>query len=156
MTLTQRYALTEKLDRLNRVVTARNSFASAAEANGDADGAAFHQRVAQREFFRMRGIIETLEVIGYRVDFDEDADGKEHSRITVAGREGGNAQEGDYGQEADILCSAIRKLAANEDALNNMGSYLTRHFAAFCAYFASTPENLADEFAEFANLYDED
>ena len=47
---------------------------------------------------------------------------------------------------------AIKKLAADEDHLNNFLSYLTQHFPEWLRKYANTPEGLVSEFREFANM----
>ena len=64
--------------------------------------------------------------------------------------------ESKYEQLADALCNAIIKLAANDDALNNFGSYLAYHFPAWMEMYASYPEGLVSEFQTFANMYDKE
>ena len=59
-----------------------------------------------------------------------------------------------YDQEAEELCNAIRKFSENEDALNNMESYLAYNFAEWIKRYANTPENMAGEFRNFAAMYD--
>lgn len=59
-----------------------------------------------------------------------------------------------YEQEAADFCDAIRRFAENEDALNNMESYLTYCFADWLRRYANTPESLAGEMRNFAAIYD--
>lgn len=51
-----------------------------------------------------------------------------------------------------ILADAITKLAADPDKLGNFVSYLTAHFPEWVQKYANTPEGLASEFHEFANI----
>lgn len=59
-----------------------------------------------------------------------------------------------YEKLAQELCNAIRKLAADEDSLNNFESYLTSHFDTWLREFASTPEGLTSELKFFSEMYD--
>lgn len=59
-----------------------------------------------------------------------------------------------YEKLAQELCNAIRKLAADEDSLNNFESYLTSHFDTWLRKFASTPEGLTSELKLFSEMYD--
>lgn len=59
-----------------------------------------------------------------------------------------------YEELAQELCNAIRKLAADEDSLNNFESYLTSHFDTWLRKFASTPEGLTSELKFFSEMYD--
>lgn len=57
-----------------------------------------------------------------------------------------------YAQEAHAFREAIEDLANNPDALDNMESYLSRHFSAWLeTYVKSDPENLVGEMEHFAN-----
>ena len=55
---------------------------------------------------------------------------------------------------AQELCNAIRKLAADEDSLNNFESYLTYHFDTWIKKWANTPEGLTCELKHFSEMYD--
>ena len=57
-----------------------------------------------------------------------------------------------YEDLALALGDAIKKLAADEDHLNNFLSYLTQHFPEWLRKYANTPEGLVSEFREFANM----
>lgn len=48
--------------------------------------------------------------------------------------------------------AAIIALANSPEHLNNFVSYLTQHFPEWIEKFANTPEGLASEFREFANM----
>ena len=51
-----------------------------------------------------------------------------------------------------IMADSIVKLAADTEKLNNFTSYLTAHFPVWMNKYANTPEGLANEFKEFANM----
>ena len=57
-----------------------------------------------------------------------------------------------YEDLAIALGDAIKKLAADEDHLNNFLSYLTQHFPEWLRKYANTPEGRVSEFREFANM----
>ena len=57
-----------------------------------------------------------------------------------------------YEDLALALGDAIKRLAADEDHLNNFLSYLTQHFPEWLRKYANTPEGLVSEFREFANM----
>lgn len=60
--------------------------------------------------------------------------------------------ERQYEEEARQFCAAIKKLAANEAALDNLESYLSMHFDTWLTKFANTPENIVDELESFAKI----
>lgn len=60
--------------------------------------------------------------------------------------------ERQYAEEARQFCAAIKKLAANETALENFESYLSMHFDKWLKMFANTPENIVEEFESFAKI----
>lgn len=62
------------------------------------------------------------------------------------------SSETQYEDLALRLGDAIKKLAADEDHLNNFISYLTSHFPEWLRKYANTPEDLVSEFHEFANM----
>lgn len=53
---------------------------------------------------------------------------------------------------AAMFVNAIKKLASNEDNLNNLESYLSHHFDVWMEKFANTPEGLASELKQFAEM----
>lgn len=55
-------------------------------------------------------------------------------------------------QAAEMFCTAIKKLAENEDNLNNLESYLSSSFGAWMKKFARTPMELASEMKFFAEM----
>lgn len=64
-----------------------------------------------------------------------------------------------YESEAKIFAEAIRALAENEDALENLECYLSMHFDIWLQKFASTPESFvaeinSAEINSFAHIYD--
>ena len=56
-------------------------------------------------------------------------------------------------EAASVYCS-IKKLAESEEALSNLESYLSFHFANWLQW-ANTPEHFAEELHNFATMYDE-
>jgi len=61
-----------------------------------------------------------------------------------------------YENEANALADAIKKLAANNDALNNFASYLSYHFPVWLERYGNTMEGLVSEFEHFASMYDKE
>lgn len=59
-----------------------------------------------------------------------------------------------YENEAKRFTEAIRALANNEDALDNLEYYLSMHFDVWMQKFASTPESITAELNSFAHIYD--
>ena len=59
-----------------------------------------------------------------------------------------------YKTEAHELVDAIRKLANNEEALDNFENYLSYHFAAWMEKYAGYPEGLVSEMECFAKMFD--
>lgn len=57
-----------------------------------------------------------------------------------------------YEKEALQVAEAMQKLAEKPDNMGNFVSYLTYHFPAWLEKYANTPENLACELREFANM----
>lgn len=60
--------------------------------------------------------------------------------------------ERQYPEEARQFCAAIKKLAANETALENLESYLSMHFDTWLKNYAYCPEGIADELERFAEI----
>ena len=50
------------------------------------------------------------------------------------------------------FCEAIRALASKPENLENLECYLSYHFAAWLEKYANTPEGMAAEMREFANM----
>lgn len=48
------------------------------------------------------------------------------------------------------FCDAIRAIAANAEALENLESYLSYHFQAWLQHYCTTPEGITDELQQFA------
>ena len=57
-----------------------------------------------------------------------------------------------YKEESKIFVDAIKILAENPDNLDNLESYLSVHFPEWLARYANTPENLAGEMKQFAEM----
>lgn len=55
-------------------------------------------------------------------------------------------------EEARQFCAAIKKLAANEAALENMESYLSHHFDTWLKNYAGYPGGITDELERFAEI----
>ena len=53
---------------------------------------------------------------------------------------------------AVIFCAAIKDLAANQENLDNLESYLSHHFIEWMKRYANTPVGLAYELSEFARM----
>lgn len=60
--------------------------------------------------------------------------------------------ERQYAEEARQFCAAIKKLAANETALENFESYLSMHFDKWLKVYANCPEGITDELERFAEI----
>ena len=58
----------------------------------------------------------------------------------------------EYEKQAEKFCEAIRTLANKPENLNNLESYLTYNFDKWLTTWANTPENLAAEMKEFAEM----
>lgn len=55
-------------------------------------------------------------------------------------------------ENAKILCNAIKKLANNENSLQNFQWYLERHFETWLQKYCNTPDGLASEIESFSNI----
>lgn len=55
-----------------------------------------------------------------------------------------------YEQEATDLAAAIRKLATDPKALDDMESYLSYHFANWLQMWCQRPKDMVHEFQRFA------
>ena len=55
-------------------------------------------------------------------------------------------------EQATQFCEAIRALANKPENLNNLESYLTYNFDKWLTTWANTPEGLAEEMKEFAEM----
>ena len=57
-----------------------------------------------------------------------------------------------YEEQATQFCEAIRTLANNTENLENLESYLSRHFSEWISKWANSPASLAEEMKEFAEM----
>ena len=57
-----------------------------------------------------------------------------------------------YTIEAAQFCNAIRELANKPENLQNLESYLEYHFDKWMEKYASTPDSMAAEMSEFAQM----
>ena len=57
-----------------------------------------------------------------------------------------------YEKQATQFCEAIRALANKLENLSNLESYLTYNFDKWLTTWANSPENLAEEMKEFAEM----
>ena len=57
-----------------------------------------------------------------------------------------------YEKQAAEFCEAIRTLANKPENLNNLESYLTYNFDKWLTTWANSPENIAAEMKEFAEM----
>ena len=57
-----------------------------------------------------------------------------------------------YEEQAIQFCNAVRTLANKPENLNNLECYLTYNFDKWLTTWANTPENLAAEMKEFAEM----
>lgn len=57
-----------------------------------------------------------------------------------------------YTQEAAQFCEYICILASKPENLDNLQSYLSTHFREWLTKWANTPQNIAAEMQEFANM----
>ena len=57
-----------------------------------------------------------------------------------------------YEKQAAEFCEAIRTLANNTENLENLESYLSRHFSEWINKWANSPASLAAEMKEFAEM----
>ena len=57
-----------------------------------------------------------------------------------------------YAVEAAQFCDAIRELVNKPENLQNLESYLGYHFDKWLEKYASTPEDMAAEMSEFAQM----
>ena len=60
--------------------------------------------------------------------------------------------ERQYAEEARQFCAAIKKLAANEAALNNLENYLSHHFYTWLKEYADYPGGITYELERFAEI----
>ena len=57
-----------------------------------------------------------------------------------------------YEEQATQFCEAIRTLVNNTENLENLESYLSRHFSEWISKWANSPASLAEEMKEFAEM----
>ena len=57
-----------------------------------------------------------------------------------------------YTVEAAQFCNAIRELANKPENLQNLESYLEWHFDKWMEKYASTPDDMATEMSNFAQM----
>ena len=57
-----------------------------------------------------------------------------------------------YENEAKRFTEAIRALAKNDDAIENLEYYLSMHFDIWLQKFANTPGGMASELNDFAHI----
>ena len=57
-----------------------------------------------------------------------------------------------YTSEAAQFCNAIRELANKPENLQNLESYLEYHFDKWMEKYASTPDDIAAEMSNFAQM----
>lgn len=57
-----------------------------------------------------------------------------------------------YTFEAAQFCNAIRELANKPENLHNLESYLEYHFDKWMEKYASTPDDMAAEMSNFAQM----
>ena len=55
-------------------------------------------------------------------------------------------------EQATQFCEAIRTLANKPENLENLESYLSRHFSEWISKWANSPASLAEEMKEFAEM----
>lgn len=53
---------------------------------------------------------------------------------------------------SEIFINAIKELAANQDNLDNLKSYLSKHFTTWLTTYANDPYSLATEMKHFAEM----
>lgn len=57
-----------------------------------------------------------------------------------------------YAKEAEQVKNAILQLARKPENLESLESYLSYHFAEWISRWAATPENMAAELKDFAEM----
>ena len=57
-----------------------------------------------------------------------------------------------YTIEAEQFCNAIRELANKPENLQNLESYLEYHFDKWLEKYANTPDSMATEMSDFAQM----
>jgi hypothetical protein len=59
---------------------------------------------------------------------------------------------GKHEENARIFCEAIKTISEKNENLENLENYLSNHFPGWLARFANTPEAMASELKEFAEM----
>ena len=57
-----------------------------------------------------------------------------------------------YTKEAAQFCECVRTLASKPDNLDNLQAYLSAHFVEWLTQLGSTPQDMAAEMREFAEM----
>ena len=57
-----------------------------------------------------------------------------------------------YTKEAAQFCEYIRALSSKPENLDNLEHYLSMHFSEWLTKWANTPQDMAAEMREFANM----
>lgn len=57
-----------------------------------------------------------------------------------------------YEKEAKIFVNAIQEIAKNPENIDNLEIYLSNHFKTWMEKYANTPEELAYELKQFAEM----
>lgn len=57
-----------------------------------------------------------------------------------------------FAEEARQFCAAIKALAANEAALENMESYLAHHFDVWMRRYVNSPTGMVGELEAFSRI----
>ena len=57
-----------------------------------------------------------------------------------------------YEKEAALFCASIKELAEDPDALENLESYLSVHFAVWLEKWGKTPQDIAGELNGFTSI----
>lgn len=55
-------------------------------------------------------------------------------------------------ENARIFCAAIKELANKPENLENLESYLSRHFSAWMKKYANDPDSITSELKHFARM----
>ena len=57
-----------------------------------------------------------------------------------------------YNESAKMFVNAIKTIASKENNLSNLESYLSYHFQTWLEKYANSPEELANELKQFAEM----
>ena len=55
-----------------------------------------------------------------------------------------------YEETARAFCDTIKAITTNAEALDNLESYLSMHFAIWLQHYCTTPEGITEELQQFA------